>query len=98
MADSDGLHLSINKWLDSVRLNTRNGSEVPHNFIALESILHEMRLIKSPEEIEIMKIAGLITGEAHCNAMKTISPGMTEYQLEAEYLNVFMMKVFIENV
>ena len=90
MADSDDLYLSINKWLDSVRLNTRNGSEVPHNFIALESILHEMRLIKSPEELEIMKIAGQITGEAHCNAMKTVSPGMTEYQLEAEYLNVFM--------
>ena len=90
MVNSNGIDISLNKWLEITRLNARSGSEAPQTIIALESILHEIRLIKSSEEVEVMKIAASITAEAHCNAMKKVTPGMFEYQLEAEYLQTFM--------
>ena len=51
-------------------------------------VLHEMRLIKNEEEIEIMQRAADIAAEAHCEAMRQIRPGMYEYEIEAliEYI------------
>src|SRR6185369_6692152 len=46
-------------------------------------VLHEMRLCKTPEEIEVMARAAAITGEAHVAAMKAARPGAYEYELEA---------------
>lgn len=54
----------------------------PTNFI------HEMRLIKSPEEITIMQKAIDITCDAHIEVFKAAEPGMVEYELQAviEYI------------
>jgi len=89
MSADNGLNQWVPRWLDDLRKNTRAGIEFPENIISLDSILHEMRLIKSPTEIELMKKAGNITCEAHTNAMEVVKPGMFEYQLEAEYLYTF---------
>lgn len=43
-----------------------------------------MRLIKSPQELELMQIASTISAQAHTRAMQTVRPGMMEYALEAE--------------
>lgn len=45
-------------------------------------ILGEMRLFKSPEEIERMRRAATITAKAHSEAMARVRPGLTEAQLE----------------
>lgn len=55
----------------------------PNTLIDPSEILHEMRVIKSPEEISLMLKAVQITAEAHLAVMKTIKPGMYEYELEA---------------
>ena len=89
MSSPCGLDQRINVWLDQIRLNTRAGAEPPHSLLSLDSIIHEMRLLKSDEEIEVMKQAAEITTEAHIRAMKAVKPGMYEYQLEAEYLYAF---------
>ncbi len=48
-----------------------------------------MRLIKSPQEIELMQIASKISAKAHTRAMQTVRPGMMEYALEAELNYIF---------
>ena len=89
MSSPCGLDQRINTWDDQIRLNTRAGAEPPQNLLSLDSVIHEMRLLKSDEEIEVMKQAAEITTEAHIRAMKAVKPGMFEYQLEAEYLYAF---------
>lgn len=54
-----------------------------------ETIIHEMRLFKSAEEIELMRHAGKISAAAHCEAMRLVRPGMMEYQLQAILEGVF---------
>jgi Xaa-Pro aminopeptidase len=49
----------------------------PGEFIA------EMRLFKSPEEIELLRKASQITALAHKSAMKEVRPGMQEFEIEA---------------
>jgi Xaa-Pro aminopeptidase len=52
-------------------------------------MVHEMRLFKSPEELEVMRRAGEISALAHTRAMQKCRPGMFEYQLEGEILHEF---------
>ena len=77
-----GVDLKISQWVEA-------GAEPPHNLLSLDSILHEMRLIKEDHEMDLMKQAADITTEAHIRAMQAVTPGMYEYQLEAEYLYAF---------
>jgi len=46
-------------------------------------ILDEMRSIKSPREIDVMRRSGQLAAQAVIEAMRTAQPGMYEYQLEA---------------
>ena len=84
-----GVDTKISQWMEDIRKNTRAGAEPPNNLLSLDSILHEMRLIKEDHEMNLMKKAADITTEAHIRAMQAVTPGMYEYQLEAEYLYAF---------
>ena len=64
----------------AVRYNHRC---LPDTFIHPGRIVHEMRLHKTAEEIDILREAAAITGEAHVGAMKMAEPGVNEYQLHA---------------
>lgn len=55
----------------------------PHTLIDAGEIVHEMRVIKDDKEMELMRKAAQITAEAQRAAMKTVEPGMYEYELEA---------------
>jgi Xaa-Pro aminopeptidase len=90
MSSPNGINIGLNKWLDQIRANTRQGSEVPENLLSLDSLLDELRLLKDEEELLLMRKAGEITCEAHIRAMTNVTPGMYEYQLEAEYLHTFI--------
>ncbi|MFQ6044640.1 MAG: aminopeptidase P N-terminal domain-containing protein, partial [Candidatus Poribacteria bacterium] len=61
----------------------RQSDKGPHTIVDSGEILHEMRLKKSTEEIELTQKAVDITVEAQRAAMKTVKPGMYEYELEA---------------
>ena len=47
------------------------------------AILHEMRLYKSPEELELMRKAVAASAGAHVAAMREVRDGAFEYELEA---------------
>ncbi len=52
-------------------------------------IVRRMRIIKSPEEIEMLKKATEISAIAHNQAMMSVEPGMKEYELDAIYQYVY---------
>ena len=71
-------------WVNSIAANNRSGAQPPGEFVQLGQYLHELRLFKSAQEIEVMRQAAAITGKAHRAIMMVAKPGMYEYQLEAE--------------
>ncbi len=76
-------------WRNRVSEKARAGIHAPTEIIAIEKILHEMRLRKDRSEIAIMRRAAKISAHAHRRAMSVCRPGMTEYQIEAELLHEF---------
>ncbi len=78
------------QWVNHIKAQVRSGATPPHEFSALDHLLHELRLVKSPAEVEVMRHAAEISAEAHTRAMQTVRPGMREYQLEAELMQIFM--------
>ena len=56
----------------------------------LDYEVSKMRTIKSEDELQIIEKACRISSLAHIRAMKSVKPGMYEYQLEAEYVHEFM--------
>ena len=77
-------------WVNRLRSKERAGVHTPSEFVALDHILHDMRLFKSSHEVKAMRKAAKISAKAHCRAMQICKPGVKEYQLEAELLNNFM--------
>jgi Xaa-Pro aminopeptidase len=75
--------------LDVVRGRARRGVECPSEIVDPGVLLHEMRLRKTPAELELMRRAGAITREAHLAAMRVAQPGRFEYEVEAELLRSF---------
>lgn len=74
-------------WVKRIRSKTRAGGSTPAEFVALDHILHEMRLFKSGAEVKILRDAANISVTAHTRVMAKCRPGMTEFQLEAEFLH-----------
>lgn len=82
----------LNEWLKGVRSNVRKGVHAPTAYIDLLSIIHELRLKKSPAEIELMKKAAQISGEAYIRLMNYCKPKLMEYELEAEFVHECLSK------
>ncbi len=76
-------------WIKEANGETRRGTSAPAQLIQLDRIIDEMRLIKTPEELELMQIASDISAEAHTKAMQSVKPDMMEYALEAELNYIF---------
>ena len=75
------------------RFNTWFTETYPHVRIERAApILHRTRSVKSPEEIERMRHACGITRDGFHRVMNFLKPGVTEYEVEAEYLHEFVRK------
>ena len=72
-----------------MRALNRKPIHPPRTIIDPATIVHEMRVFKSPEEIELMQKAADIAAEAHVEAMKAVRPGMKEYEVEALIEQIF---------
>ena len=83
---------SILSLLDKAHnLRTRLGVEFPRRLGDLRSLLSELRLEKSPQEIEWLREACSLTMEGHREAMRFAAPGRWEYQVQAAMENVWRM-------
>jgi Xaa-Pro aminopeptidase len=76
-------------WVKSLRSKGSSGIHTPQEFVALDHVLHDMRLYKSRAEISAMRKSAKVAVAAHTRAMSAIEPGMYEYEVEAEYLHEF---------
>ena len=84
VGQSTALDTQVMGWVNKLRARVRLGIQPPQEFVALEPLLHEMRLIKSAAEIDIMRYAAQVSARAHVSAMEASRAGLYEYHLEAE--------------
>ncbi len=78
-------------WINSLRSRESRGVHTPQEFVALDHLLHDMRLYKSRKEIAAMRRAAKVAVRAHARAMRVARPGLYEYQLEAEFMHEFRL-------
>jgi Xaa-Pro aminopeptidase len=75
-------------WINALHARRQSG-HAPNQLIALDHVLHEMRLYKSRAEQSLMRRAAKIAVDAHRRAMRACRPGVMEYTLEAEFVHEF---------
>jgi Xaa-Pro aminopeptidase len=74
---------AVGRLLGRLRAAERRGRRAPVRLCDARLTLHEMRLIKAPEEIDVLRRAADITAEAHSAAMRSARPGTSEREIEA---------------
>jgi Xaa-Pro aminopeptidase len=82
-------HILLNYFHKARIMGRKKAFLAPHTIIDPSTIIHEMRLIKTDEEIALMQRAADIAAEAHIEAMKKTKPGMNEFEVEAIVEYVF---------
>lgn len=74
-----------------VRLARRLMHEHPlHDYRRLAPLMHELRVVKSPQEIELLKQACAITRKGFLRVLKKTRPGRWEHEIEAEFAHEFI--------
>ncbi len=77
------------EWVNTLRAKLNRGVHTPQEFVALDHLLHDMRLYKSRSEISAMRKSAKVAVEAHKRAMRLTEPGLFEYEVEAEFRHEF---------
>jgi Xaa-Pro aminopeptidase len=81
--------LKMITMIKHIREKVRGGVYAPTTIIDPITVVHEMRLRKSEEDLNNLRRAAAISAEGHVAAMKHCKPGMYEYELEALVEYVF---------
>ncbi|MGE4407284.1 Xaa-Pro aminopeptidase [Pseudomonas sp.] len=81
---NEGFDHRLMEWIKLIRSKARQGAQPPSEFVALDHLLHDMRLYKSASEVKVMRHAAEISARAHIRAMQASRAGLCEYHLEAE--------------
>lgn len=89
MGHNDAFDRRVMAWVNHIRSQIRTGAKPPGDFTDLAFLLHEQRLFKSAAELRLMRKAGEISAEAHCQAMRECQPDRFEYQLEGTIARTF---------
>lgn len=76
-------------WVNGLRARAKHGKHAPYEFVALQHVLHDMRLYKSRGELGLMHESALIASRAHVRAMQRTRPGVNEYELMADLVHEF---------
>ena len=76
-------------WVNGLRAQAKHGRHPPLEFVALDHVLHDMRLFKSRGELDLMREAARIGVMAHRRAMRACRPGRSEYEIAAEIVHEF---------
>jgi Xaa-Pro aminopeptidase len=88
-----GLHPEFDQrvigWVNTLKAQARTGVQPPQEFIALDHLLHDMRLFKSRAELDAMHASAKIAVSAHRRAMRFVRPGRMEFEVMAELLHEF---------
>ena len=82
----------VTGWLNQVKAQVRSGVSAPDDIADVRKLVDEMRLYKSPDELDLMRRSANIAAAAHNRAMQKVRAGKMEYEIEAEFLHEFYRK------
>ncbi|HET6410437.1 MAG TPA: aminopeptidase P N-terminal domain-containing protein [Anaeromyxobacter sp.] len=74
----------LSRILVELRAGARTGKRAPEAVVDVSRIVHELRLVKSPDEVTLLRRAAEITAEGHLAAMRDGIDGRREHQVQAE--------------
>ncbi len=99
MNEAEYVYLNSNEHIRSVvEVQTRDARFIRdlqaryplHQYRRAARLLHQLRAIKSAEEIRLLRRAAEITGRAFRRVLGFVRPGVMEYEIEAEMLHEFV--------
>ncbi|HUF63458.1 MAG TPA: aminopeptidase P N-terminal domain-containing protein [Verrucomicrobiales bacterium] len=99
MIEAKHVYLNTNEHLRATtevesrdqRFLRRCMTEYPlHRYERLAPLLHELRPVKSSVELDLIREACRITGQAFRRILGFVRPGVTEYEIEAELIHEFV--------
>lgn len=79
----DALDALVARTIARLRRTEKKGQRPPRAVVDPREALHELRLIKRPEELAALRKASAIACDAHIAAIRHGRPGIYEYELEA---------------
>ena len=85
------LDQQILSYISTQRFRRLKTAYPPHTIVDPITLIHEMRLHKTDEEVKIMQKSADIAADAHVLAMQSAKPGMNESQIEAIIEHHFRM-------
>jgi Xaa-Pro aminopeptidase len=98
MCEAEHVYLNSNEHARSTReVETRDERFVRdtrrryplHQYHRLARLLHRLRLVKSPAEVELLKQAVKITDDGFRRVLSFVRPGVNECEVEAEFIHEF---------
>ncbi|MFL6273888.1 MAG: aminopeptidase P N-terminal domain-containing protein [Blastocatellia bacterium] len=76
-------------WMRRFQRERQRSGSGPTSVIDPADLLHEMRLIKTADDLATLRRAIEITCDGHLAALRALRPGMHEYEIEATLRYVF---------
>lgn len=61
-----------------------------HQYLRVAPLMHQLRAVKEQEEIDQMQMACDITEKGFRRILSFVKPGVTEYEIEAEFIHEFI--------
>ena len=101
MCEAESAYLNSNEYKRAnVEMETRDvrfirqcQSDFPlHQYRRLAPLLHELRVVKTDLEIELLKEAVSITARGFRRTLRFVKPGVMEYEVEAELAREFIKR------
>lgn len=94
LGESSSWDARVLGWMNTLRTQARSGVRVPDDVSDIRQLVDDMRLFKSPFEIDSMRRSAHIAAAAHNRAMQFVGSNfadsnMMEYEVEAEFLHEF---------
>ncbi len=86
LSDTGGTRIGVDAWHGSLRHGVMSGLQerlTACRFIDAAGILHGLRIVKSPAELEYLTHSARITGLAITAAATAVQPGMTDSEVAA---------------
>src|SRR5690606_2733134 len=99
MSQAQTVYLNTNEHLrtgNSVetrddRFSKKIRAEYPlHNYERSAPIMHQIRAVKLPQEIDLLQTSSDINTKAFNRILKVLKPGIMEYELEAEFIHEYV--------
>jgi len=100
MSLSENVYLNTNEHLRAeVKVETRDARFIKycreryplHHYHRAAPIMHQLRAVKEPEEIDQLRIACDVTEKGFRRILQFVKPGVMEYEIEAEFVHEFLM-------